>query len=322
VKAISTALEMVRAHILRKKKPLNVSFFITNRCNMRCDYCNIPTSRSHYEEMTTAEIKNMLDEFRRGGMVKFSCSGGEPLLRKDLGEILEHAASLGVVTSITTNGRLIPERAATLKSLDVMLISLDGTQDFQDTTKHNDVKEIVSNIKRIKRNGTDVWLSTVLIKDSLRQLDFLLEVCRDLGVRILLQPFHDILAEGLDFNRKLKKEPLKDIFRCALEKAPELVANTPDYVNMILNDESLDPSSCLAGQRTCFINSNGDVYPCLPIMMEAGPTANGLRLGWVEAFNSMPVAVCKTCRYPNQAELYFTFALKWRTWTHMWKILQ
>ncbi len=316
---ILTAARMAKAHLLNEKKPLNVSYFITNRCNMRCDYCNIPDTRGDHAEMTTEEIKDMLTAFSKAGMLKFSCSGGEPLLRKDLGEVLDHAASLGAVTSITTNGLLIPKRAESLKSLDVVLISLDGNQDFVDTTKHNDIQEVIRNIELIRRNGTQVWLSTVLLSGSIRQLDFLFSVCRDLGSKILLQPFHDILAEGMDFDRKLDDEPLKDLFRYALDTAPELIANTPDYINMILNDESLRPETCLAGRRTCFIDSNGDVYPCLPIMMQARPTPNGLRMGWAEAFDSMPLAVCETCRYPNQSELYFTFSLKWRTWLHMWK---
>lgn len=317
-----TASKIAAAHLLRQKKPLNVSYFITNRCNMRCDYCNIPQTRGQHEEMTTEEIKAMLDEFRAAGMVKFSCSGGEPLLREDLGEVLDHAKSLGVVTSITTNGKLVPQRAAGLRSLDVMLISLDGNQDFQGTTKHNDIREVMEHIKLIKKNGADVWLSTVLMKDSIQQLDFLFDVCRDLGVKVLLQPFHDVLAEGRNFERKLQDEPLKELFRHALAHDKEHIANSPDYINMIMRDKRLHPSFCLAGRRTCFINSNGDVFPCLPIMMHDNPTTNGLRVGWKNAFDAMPTPVCDTCRYPNQSEIYYTFALYPRTWMHMRRMMQ
>jgi MoaA/NifB/PqqE/SkfB family radical SAM enzyme len=317
-----SALKIAKAHLLHEKKPLNVSYFITNRCNFRCAYCNIPETRGHHAEMSTPEIKDMLTAFRAAGMVKFSCSGGEPLLREDLGEVLDHAHALGVVTSITTNGKLIPRRAETLGSLDVMLISLDGTQDFQNTTKHNDIREVKENIARIRKNGTDVWLSTVLLKDSEAQLDFLFATCRELDCKVLLQPFHDVLAEGMGFDRKLADEPLKALFRRALGKAPELIANTPDYIDMIMKDRSLHPSTCLAGVRTCFINSNGDVFPCLPIMMHDKPTANGLRLGWRAAFDSMPLPACETCRYPNQSELFFTFALYPQTWLHMRRMLK
>ena len=315
---LRTATAIAAAKLLGRKRPLNVSYFITNKCDLRCDYCNIPETRGHHEQMTTDEIKAMLDEFHSQGMVKFSCSGGEPLLRADLGEVLDHAKSLGAITSITTNGRLVAKRADTLGALHTMLISLDGGQDFQDTTKHNDVKTVINAISLMKRrHGTKVWLSTVLLNHSREQMDFVIAVCRDLDVKVLLQPFHDILAVGKGFDRQLRDEPLKDIFRYALDKAPEVVANSPDYIDMIFNDGFLHPSFCLAGVRTCFINSNGNVFPCLPIMMEDKPTLNGLKAGWREAFESMPTASCATCRYPNQAELYFTFAMKQRTWRHL-----
>lgn len=315
---IKTAAAIATAKALDQKKPLNVSYFITNKCDLRCDYCNIPETRGDHDQMSTEEIKAMLSEFRSLGMVKFSCSGGEPLLRPDLGEVLDHARDLGVVTSITTNGRLVANRLETLGSLHTMLISLDGAQEFQNSTKHNDVQTVIDAVKLMKkRHGTKVWLSTVLLNHTDRQLDYIISVCRDLDVKVLLQPFHDILAVGKGFERQLKSEPLKDIFRYVLDKAPEIVANSPDYISMIMSDGSLHPSFCLAGIRTCFINSNGDVFPCLPIMMDNKSTLNGLKTGWRDAFEAMPTAACGTCRYPNQAELYFTFAMKLRTWWHL-----
>ncbi|MBI4800724.1 MAG: radical SAM protein [Desulfarculus sp.] len=307
---------IVKAWALDSKRPLNVSFFITNRCNLRCAYCDIPVNR-HFPEMSTRQIAGMLDEFSRLGMLKFSCSGGEPLLREDLGEVLDHAASLGVVTSITTNGKLLPRRAAGLQRLNTMLLSLDGDQDFQRCTKNNDVDQILRSVELVRSNGTQVWLSTVALSQTGSQLDFLFGICRDLGLKLLLQPFQGELIPGRAFDQQATQQQLSGLFRRALDKAPDLLANTPDYVDMILQDQYLHPPRCLAGRRTCFINSNGDVFPCLPLLLEAGAAPNGLELGWEKAFAQTEVSTCQPCRFPCQAELYFTFSLRWRTWLHM-----
>lgn len=320
MKIARTVKNIATAKLLNQKRPLNVSFFITNKCDLRCSYCNIPQTRGHHAQMTTDEIKGMLDAYFDLGMVKFSCSGGEPLLRPDLGEIISHASDLGVVTSITTNGRLLPKRAETLGALDTMLISLDGDTLHQKSTKTNDPESVIHGIKLMKEmHDTNVWLSTVLIEHTRDQLDYLISVCKDLDVKVLLQPFHDVLAEGMEFGRKLDDEPLKDIFRYVLDREPGIVANSPDYIDLVMKDKSLHPSFCLAGVRTCFIDSNGDVFPCLPILMGARPTKNGLRDGWGAAFDDMPTATCGTCRYPNQSEIYFTFDMKPRTWMHLAK---
>ena len=147
---IAVAARIFSARISGNRIPLNVSYFITNRCNLNCSYCNIPTNR-HYEEMRTDAIIAMLKEFHTAGMVKFSCSGGEPLMREDLGEIIDFVASLGVVTSITTNGMLIPQRASSLRSLTTMLISIDGDNAYQKLTRASRTSRIVKNIEQVKK---------------------------------------------------------------------------------------------------------------------------------------------------------------------------
>ena len=319
---VLTALKIVKAHILKERVPLNVSYFITNKCDLRCSYCTIPETRGHHAQMTTAQTTDMLDAFHRLGMVKFSCSGGEPLLRPDLGEVMDHAASLGAVTSITTNARLLKKRAPTLKSIHTILVSLDGTPEFQKGTKTNEVEEILEGIDAVKTNGSRVWLSTVLLEGSFDQLDYLISVCRERGLKLLLQPFDNALIERQAFDRALDSRSLLDIFAYAFDEAPEIIANTPDYVDMIRDDLWLTPDMCLAGQRTCFIDSNGDVFPCLPILLQSVKTGNGLRDGWKEAFEGASMEGCYPCRFPCMAELYNTFSVKPRTWLHMHRMVR
>lgn len=319
--AITIAGKIAKAHILGEKRPLNVSYFITNKCDLRCSYCTIPQTRGHHAQMSTDEIKAMLKEFHSLGMVKFSCSGGEPLLRADIGEVMTYANGLGAITSITTNGRLLKKRSKTLSTLSTCLVSLDGNPDFHKGTKTNDVLEVLDGIKAMRDLGVPVWLSCVLLQDSIKQMDFLIEIAREYDVKLLLQPFDNTLIEDKAFDKKLEQESLMEIFNYVRKTAPEILANTPDYVDFVKKGEWLTPDSCLAGERTCFINSNGDVFACLPILMRNGPTLNGMQVGWQKAFEGVTLDGCKPCRFPCMAELYNTFSLKPRTWLHLARLV-
>ena len=319
---VGAAIKIAKAHVLNETRPLNVSYFITNKCDLRCSYCTIPQTRGHMAQMSTAQIVRMLDDFHREGMIKFSCSGGEPLLRPDLGEVMQHAASLGAITSITTNGRLLAKRASSLTSLHTMLVSLDGNPDFQKGTKTNDVEELLAGIKVVRDLGVRVWLSSVLLEGSPAQMDFLISVAREYDLKILLQPFDNALIEDQPFAQKLEQKKLNDIFDYMTTNAPERLANTPDYIDFVTSGKWLTPDMCLAGRRTCFINSNGDVFACLPILLRNGPTLNGLKVGWAEAFRGVTLDGCKPCRFPCMAELYNSFSMKPRTMVHMAKMMR
>src|SRR5437763_8926429 len=74
--------------LLHRKSPFQMTLSLTNRCNFRCTYCEIPLQDRG--EMTTAEWCGVIDELQAGGMGRASIIGGEPLLRKDAGEIVRH----------------------------------------------------------------------------------------------------------------------------------------------------------------------------------------------------------------------------------------
>src|SRR5690242_21964227 len=84
------------------KSPFQMTLSLTNRCNFRCEYCHIPLQ--HRDEMTTAEWCAAIDDLSRAGMGRASLIGGEPLLRKDVGAIVDHLHARGVHVAMNTNG--------------------------------------------------------------------------------------------------------------------------------------------------------------------------------------------------------------------------
>lgn len=126
------------SHLLqfaKDKKPV-VVWNIGRRCNLKCVHCYSQSENREYEnELTTEEAKGVLKDIAEFGSPVILFSGGEPLLRKDLFELIAYAKEQGLRAVISTNGTLITkERAVELKDfgLSYVGISMDGLKDIHD----------------------------------------------------------------------------------------------------------------------------------------------------------------------------------------------
>jgi len=126
------------SHLLqfsRDKKPV-VVWNVGQRCNLRCVHCYSHSRDIEYAgELTTEEGKRLLEDLASFGAPVILFSGGEPLMRPDLLELVGHARGLGLRAVISTNGTLITsDRASELKSLGLSYvgISLDGLRETHD----------------------------------------------------------------------------------------------------------------------------------------------------------------------------------------------
>ena len=111
------AIEMA-GKALQRNIPLSVQLDLTYRCNERCIHCYL--DHHDHGEMTTAEIKDLLDQMADAGVFYLTLSGGEILMRKDFFDILEHARLRTFCIKLKTNGVLVRKQEADrIKSLAV-----------------------------------------------------------------------------------------------------------------------------------------------------------------------------------------------------------
>lgn len=142
---------------------------ITDACNFTCTYC-MPNKKQcpPTTQMTALNISNIAGQFVCLGVNKIRLTGGEPLLRKDLTEILNSLSALPVELALTTNGRLLDLYFPLLKSskLRKINISLDSLRSeiFKNITGRNDFDRVYSNILEAIKLGFNVKLNAVIIK--------------------------------------------------------------------------------------------------------------------------------------------------------------
>jgi MoaA/NifB/PqqE/SkfB family radical SAM enzyme len=109
---------------LTPNRPYHAQWLLTRRCNYRCRSCTIWREQERHEEVTTDEVKKGLDVFRKLGVIDLVFSGGNPLLRDDIGEIVDYASRY-FVTTVYDNGSLAAKKIDALRNVDFVAISLD-----------------------------------------------------------------------------------------------------------------------------------------------------------------------------------------------------
>ena len=126
----------IATRALAPGKPHHAQWLITRKCNYRCAGCNVWKEQDP-RELETSEIKKGLDVLKKMGIVDLVLSGGEPLLRDDIGEILDYA-SKSFVTTICDNGSLAAEKIDSLRNVDFVAISIDSL----DESKNDSMKDV------------------------------------------------------------------------------------------------------------------------------------------------------------------------------------
>jgi len=197
---------------------------VNEYCNLRCIYCmpeeGLPL-RNKNELLSTKEIKKLIKISGQLGVTKIRFTGGEPLLRKDISELVKYAVNLNGIKSVnlTTNGILLNKYLEDLQlaGLSGINISLDTLRSdrFIKITRRNNLKEVLDNIQlAIKSNIPSIKINVVAMRDFNHDelIDFVnLTVENDITVRFIeLMPFdsHQIWKTGKFYK---SKDILKDI---------------------------------------------------------------------------------------------------------------
>jgi len=175
------------SHLLqfsKDKKPV-VVWNVGRRCNLRCIHCYSQSHDVDYpDELTTAEGKAIIDDLAEYGSPVLLFSGGEPLMREDILELIGHARARGMRAVLSTNGTLITrELAKKLKDLDLSYvgISLDGLQKTHDMFrgKKGAFDEAIQGLRNCKEAGIKVGLRFTMNKKNVEDIPGIFQLLRD-----------------------------------------------------------------------------------------------------------------------------------------------
>ncbi len=253
--------------------PICLTWELTYACNLACVHCLSSSGRRDPKELTTAEAKDLVDQLAALQVFYVNIGGGEPMLRKDFFEIVEHSVTNGVGVKFSTNGtyldRAAAERLVELPYLDVQ-ISLDGM-----TPEVNDaVRGVGSHAKAIEAMGhlrdvgfEDFKISIVCTRHNVDQLDEFKALADDHGAQLRITRLRPS-GRGVDsyHDLRLTNPQQRQVFHWILDHPDVLTGDSFFHLNA-LTTETGGPNlpglnMCGAGRVVCLIDPIGDVYAC------------------------------------------------------------
>lgn len=307
----------------RPDGPLWLLAELTYRCPLHCVFCYNPVDYMRQQgEMSTAEWKETMRQSRKLGAVQLGFSGGEPLLRDDLEELVAYGHELGFYTNLITSGiGLKPARLEALKKagLDHIQVSFqDATQAANDALSDTKTfQKKLEIVQAVKAAGWPMVLNVVLHRLNLDHIDAIIELADKLGVEYL--ELANTQYYGWAYQNKASLIPTHEqlkhaeervtAWRDKLGKRMKLLFVVPDYFEKT-------PKPCMNGWAKVFLSvaPDGTALPCQAARMLPGFEFPNVKESTVEhiwfesdAFqryrgDSWMKEPCKTC--PDKAKDY------------------
>jgi radical SAM protein with 4Fe4S-binding SPASM domain len=270
---MSVLLEEMAEKALQLGIPLSVQLDLTYRCNERCVHCYL--DHDDRGEMTTTEIKSLLQEMADAGVFILTLSGGEILLRRDFFEILERARKLSFCVKLKTNAILIGEREAErIKSLGVESIQVSiysHRPEIHDTITKvpGSLNRSLGAIRFLKARGLRVIIANVLMAQNRLDYPAVRALAAGMGVDCTLDPTITPKMDGDRSILSLNADPatLRAVF---LEEGLSGSAGDSCAASARVDEPVLDSLPCSAGHTACYVSPYGDVYPCVQFPLPSG----------------------------------------------------
>jgi len=224
--------------------PFYASYKVTHKCSLKCRFCNVWMEDT--PDLKKEDVFKVIDNVANSSIVVLSIEGGDPLVRKDLGEILEYAYQKPFTLFFTTNGNLLDKRPMKEygKNIDYLHISID---------EGHDNLELFDRLEEFQSYGPEICVQIVVTKETISSLKEKVKRIHEVNARTVVMP-----ACHLDGTDDFYPDPLKfkeEILR--LKKIYKNTIITPyGFLDNINKQHGCSTSSII-------IDSDGGLfYPC------------------------------------------------------------
>ena len=262
-------------------KPDMVALNITDRCCLKCVMCS-QWRHGASQELSTQQWKDIIFVLKNKGITSVNFSGGEPLLRKDLAELIIFAKELKLFVSVSTNGFLLDKaRAESLvkSGVDFFVISVDALGDDFDKIRgvigsFKKVSEAILFLKKLKKkNSFKLQISYVLMKPSINFFDEVYDFSKSMDAEMVVCLFEHNSYFFKDGDRKEKfwfsKGDDSDLIALIKKMKrlkrydPKSLCGSPrsfDYILEYFKDPHQAKRLCVISQKRILIDSLGNIY--------------------------------------------------------------
>ncbi|MEE9324056.1 MAG: radical SAM protein [Dehalococcoidia bacterium] len=264
-------------------RPRVVSWNITGACNLRCAHCYLDAGKRWPGELSTEEGIRLIDQMAEEGTELLILTGGEPLLRKDLCTLAQHATTKRIAVVLGTTGTLINRSVAKdLKQSGVVGVGI--SIDSLDPAKHDAFRgapgawhRALNGIEACRAEGLDLLVHTTALKMNYEEIPALAQFAHDRGARAFHLFFLVCTGRG-EQQTDLSPQEYRGLLSFLLDAQgsyPNMMvrARCAPYIGRLAQEQEATLSwsaGCLAGTSYCRVTPTGDVTPCPYLPLKAG----------------------------------------------------
>lgn len=247
--------------------PVNITWEITHKCNLRCIHCLSASSVASPDELTFEECKGIADQLAKLKVFEINFGGGEPLLKDYFLPLLRYIHTKGIVTCISTNGTVLTKEALELFTGNPLVnvqISLEGaTREVNDRMRgRGTYRKIIAGIEMLAGRNVSLSINTVVTSLNYMQLDELKKLAKSYGANLRVSRFRPSGRARQSWDTlKLNHNQLKDLSAWLAEE-PDILTGDSFFAISQNGRRQLGLDMCGACKMTCCIDPVGNVFPC------------------------------------------------------------
>lgn len=254
---------------IKKKIPIYTFFELTRRCNLKCSHCYVTIEKR--KELSTDEIKGIIDQLKEENCLILNFSGGEIFTRKDFFEIAWYAKKKKFAIKIFTNGTLIDksraEKISDLKPIRVEITVFSVKSKIHDniTGMPGSLKKSLEALSLLSKKNVPLRIKSTLMKQNASGYKQIIELAESLGAKYQFDLNIIPRIDGLKSTLKLRvnKKGLINVLG-----DPKIRINEKSIFNIPPRGKNHIP--CNAGHNSCAITAYGDVLPCIVLPIKLG----------------------------------------------------
>jgi MoaA/NifB/PqqE/SkfB family radical SAM enzyme len=266
---IACFVRTLLASRLGRRGPFFLSHLITGRCNCRCPTCIWRDNEA--DELETSVIERLYRGAQDAGFVANAIWGGEPLLRQDLGRLCRSSRQNGMITTVITNGFLLPERAHEIgKEVHSIIVSLD----YPESEGHDSFRGVpglfaraVEGIETLKRMNSPkkIIINCLLHRGNENMMGQMADLARSLGVSLWVCPAKEGISKDTGetnrealASRESEQQAARELLD--LKKKGYPINNSRTYLRRYLLN--MEPYVCHAPLVSVTVTPEGNVTNC------------------------------------------------------------
>lgn len=275
-----------------------VAWELTRNCNLNCVHCRAAAGLGPYDgELSTEECRTILDDIGGFASPTIILTGGEPLMREDIFDIIAHGTNRGLRLVIATNGTLItPGNASQLFKTGIRRVSM--SIDGRDAGSHDGFRgvpgsfnSVMAASEMLKEAGLPFQVNTTITRLNVNDIKVIYDLVRSIGavawhIFLLVPVGRGEGLKGDELDALQYEEVLRLLYDIETREELEMKVTCAPHYYRIVTESGGTPKSagCLAGKSFLFISHTGMAQPCGYLEIPSGDVRKeGVRKVWEES---------------------------------------